>query len=421
MVGFIKKALGKIGGKRFGDYTSQTLAMRSDDVNDRIALAKNADTNKEILYYLAEKDPEPQVRKAVVENKSLPIHASSVLAADNSEDVRMALARRLVDLLPSLTAERHSQLYAFAVDALGTLALDEVLKIRVALSTTLKDYAQTPPKIAGQLARDVERDVSEPVLKFCAALSDEDLLDILKSHTASWVVNAIAGREMISGEVSKAVIDVEDASAGTTLILNEGAEISEQLLHKIVEKSRTVPDWQKPTASRKNLPVEMAKELVSFADSAVRDILMSRSDFDEDMIEEISEVFQRRLAFMSEEDSDNKSVDERVADMKTSGNLNEKAISDAMAARDREFLACAMADLAGTDQENVAKILSMQAAKPIVALCWKARLSMRLALQMQKDVAHIQPKDLVYPKDGTDYPLSEDELVWQLDFLGIPI
>ena len=43
-------------------------------------------------------------------------------------------------------------------------------------------------RLAGLLARDVERDVSEPILRFCAALSDRDLLDILKSHPASWVV-----------------------------------------------------------------------------------------------------------------------------------------------------------------------------------------------------------------------------------------
>jgi hypothetical protein len=44
---------------------------------------------------------------------------------------------------------------------------------------------------------------------------------------------------------------------------------------------------------------------------------------------------------------------------------------------------------------------------------------MRMALKLQKDMGHVQPKELIYPRDGTDYPLSEDDLNWQLDFLGL--
>jgi len=420
MVGFIKK-LG-LGGKSKAsreDYGAQIEAMRSDNVKDRMKLAKSSDTSKEVLYYLAEKDPDEAVRKAVAANKALPVQASQFLAKDDSEDVRLALARRLVDLLPQLSADKHSQLYAFAVEALGTLALDEVLKIRLALSSTLKDHAHTPPKVAGQLARDLERDVSEPILRFCTALSDEDLLDILKEHNAPWVVNAIAGRDNVSGSVSKAVIDIEDEPAGTTLITNEGADISTDLLHTIVEKSRHITEWQKPTACRKNLPSEIAMELASFADSVVRDILLSRSDFDQEMIDEISEVFKRRYAFMTDEDAQVKSAAERVKEMVKAKTLNDQVISDAMAARDYDFLNHALAHMARTDAENVKKVLEMKAPKPLVALCWKAALPMRVAFQMQKDIGHVQPKDLIYPKDGTDYPLTKDELNWQLDFLNI--
>jgi hypothetical protein len=90
-----------------------------------------------------------------------------------------------------------------------------------------------------------------------------------------------------------------------------------------------------------------------------------------------------------------------------------------MAARDREFLNHAVAKLAKIRPSQADQILSMQAPKPIVALCWKADLSMRLAFQVQKEIGHIQPKELIYPKDGSDYPLSEEDLEWQLEFLDI--
>lgn len=417
MVNIFTKFFGSALGKGRKTYEEQKDALRSANVQKRLEMAKSTWTNKEILYYLAEKDPEASVRKAVLNNKSLPVQASTVLAKDVDQDVRLTLAGRLVDLLPEASRDEQSQMYAFVVQALGTLALDEVLKVRVALSSTLKDHAHTPPKIAGQLARDVEQQVSEPILRFCAALSDTDLMDILKSHPASWVIEAIAERPEVSSKVSKAVIDSRDKYGGKALISNEGAELEDDLLLEIVEIARSMPEWQKPMAVRKALPKEVAKELAEFVDASVRELLLARGDFDEMETEEIAAVFRRRVDFA--EDADEETPQQRLKRLVKDKNLNEEIISDALAMRDREFAALALAQLAQVTPEQVLKIFDMQAAKPIVALAWKAGLSMRLALQLQKDAAHVPPREIIYPKGGTDYPMSEDALIWQLEFLGL--
>ncbi len=401
------------------EYLKQKDIAATGSSRKRMSLAKNSSTNREILYFLAEKDPEPSIRRAVIENKSMPIQLSPILATDEDKDVRLALARRLIGLLPDLSEDKQSQLYAFAVQALGTLALDEVLKIRKALSSTLKDHAHTPPKIAGQLARDIEREVSEPILKFCAALSDEDLLDILKSHPDSWAIEAIAGREYVSEDISGAVINTEDKPGGKALLENEGANITESLLHIIVEKARFCPEWQKPMALRKTLPEDIAKDLAEFVDASVRDLLLNRDDFDGEMMEDIAKIFRRRVDFISENEDETLSATERLSAMVKEGTLNEETISDAMAMRDEEFVCTALAYLGKTDFETIRKIFDVSAPKPIVALCWHAGLSMRMALQLQKDIGQVQPRDLLYPKDGEDYPLTEDELNWQLEFLGL--
>lgn len=400
------------------DYNGQAETLKSADIKERLYLAGNSQTHKEILYYLAEKDPSPDVRKAVIQNESMPVHASDILARDNDVDVRLTLAARLVDLLPDLSKDKQSQLYAFAVQALGTLALDEVLKIRLALSATLKDHAHTPPKIAGQLARDVEREVSEPILRFCAALTDEDLLDILKSHPADWVIVAVAERPQISAPISEAVIETDSVSGGTHLINNAGASLCENTLHNIVEKARTLPEWQKPIATRAKLPKNIAAALADFVDSSVRDILLARDDFDAATSEEIAAIFRRRLDFADEEKRiDN--VEERLKNAIKENRLNEETISDAVAMRDKEFVSAAIAHLIKGNTEDVSKILSMKAPKPIISLTWHAGLSMRLALQLQKEICFIPPKELIYPRNGTDYPLTLEELEWQTDFLGL--
>ena len=398
-------------------YEEQRDALASANVRERMSLASDSKTNREILYYLAEKDPSAKVRKAVAQNTSMPVQVSTVLAADDDSDVRLALAARLVDLLPDVSEGKQSQLYAFVVQSLGTLALDEVLKIRVALSSTLKDHAHTPPKIAGQLARDVEQQVSEPILRFCSALSNADLLDILKSHPASWVIEAIASREEVSEEVSEAVIETRDKYGGATLIGNESATITESLLHKIVEIARGLPEWQKPIAVRKSLPKSIAKDLAEFVDASVRELLMTRGDFDENETEEIAAVFRRRVDLADEIELENPA--KRLKRLIKEDALTADIISDALAMRHRDFVAGAIAHMAKTTPKKVIEIFDMKSPKPVIALCWKAGLPMRLALQIQKDAAFVPPLEIIYPKGGTDYPMSEEDLNWQLEFLGL--
>lgn len=406
-------------GGAAGDGEKRTA--RSGTLLGRMILARGTKTSQEILYYMAEHDPDPRVRRAVARNKSTPVQASMVLAGDADIDVRLALAGRLVDLLPGLSADRHSQLYAYVVQALGTLALDEVLKVRKALASTLRDHVHAPPKVAGQLARDVERAVAEPMLKFCAAISDDDLMDILRQHPAGWVVDAIAGRAHVSAAISQAVIDADHIPAGTILIGNEGAQIGESLLQNIVSRAREYPEWHEPLAVRKSLSPAMAKILAEFVDDRVRNLLIIRADFDEADSREIAQVVRRRIEF--EEEVVEKAADEtpaqRVNKLVRAGTLNETALSDALAMRDREFAVLALAAMTGSTASDIQKVFQMRAAKPVCAMAWKAGLSMRMALRLQQEMAQIPLKELLYPKGGTDYPMTRDEIQWQLDFLDL--
>jgi uncharacterized protein (DUF2336 family) len=386
----------------------------------RRRLAHRPETSKEILYYLAQNDADPKVRLAVAKNINLPVQAAGVLSKDKSINVRLALANRLVRLLPDLDPDRQSQLYAYAVQALATLALDEVIKIRIALSSTLKDHAHAPAKVVGQLARDLERQVSEPILRFCAALADEDLIEILNGHPSAWVLSAVAGRSRLNAPISHAVLASYDLPAGEVLLSNAGAEVALDALQMIIERARAHPEWQLPIAKHKKLPADMVRSLAEFADASVRDTLLARDDFDQDMAKEISAVFSRRLEFAAEQAShEGEAPAKRVKREARIGELDEDKISDALAMRDNDFVYAALALRLKTDTADIQKIFDVKAPKSIVAICWKAGLSMRFALQLQQELGRVQPQDLLYPKGGTDYPLTKQEMEWQLDFLGL--
>jgi uncharacterized protein (DUF2336 family) len=397
-------------------YAQERQVAEHGDVGTRIVLARSAQTHLEVLYYLAEHDPDPAVRRAVAANPCAPYQASPILSRDKDGDVRYALAERLVRLLPDLTRDRHAQLYSFAVQVLGTLALDEVLKVRLALSTALKDRADAPPMIVGVLARDAERAVSEPILRFCTALADDDLLDILKKYPASWVVQAVGHRPTVSAPVAGAVIKTGDETAGAVLLANKGAIITPALLNDIVEQSRDFPSWQRGAATHIALTPKMARALATFIEPSLHDFLIARADFTPELRDEIISVVGRRVEFAATEHDDARS---RVLAAQKNGHLTEDVMMDALAMRDNDFVIEALAVLVGTDCSTIKHLLIMKTPKPIIAVCWKAGFSMRLALAVQRDVARLDSQDMIYARGGTNYPLTEQEMTWQLNFHGL--
>jgi hypothetical protein len=49
-------------------------------------------------------------------------------------------------------------------------------------------------------------------------------------------------------------------------------------------------------------------------------------------------------------------------------------------------------------------------------VAWKADLPMRLATDLQSKLAGISNGDLINPRNGFDYPMSDDELASELAF-----
>lgn len=412
--------LGKPTEKDSPQYKKEREQARSDDPKVRKKLATKAKTRPEILYYLAGDDDEA-VRRAVAKNKSTPMKADVLLAQDKSVDVRMVLAKRLMDLLPNVSLDEHSQLYSFTVGALATLARDEVLKIRLALSSTLKDKVYTPNVIASRLAKDAEQEVAEPILRFCVALSDEDLLEIIADHPSSWVLTAIADRDQVNESVTDAIIETENEGAGSVLIQNEGAKFFPQTLEMVVEKASEITAWQESLVKRKSLPVQLARELANFVDLSLFRYLEKRSDFDKQTREEIVSVVRRRIEFENAIGGqvDKNNLHNQVFSLYKEGRLKDELIGDALSWRQFDFVYASLAVLTKSPEEIIRKIIESKKAKPIVALCWGAGLSMRTAVKIQTDLALVPRQEVVLARGGTDYPLEEKELIWQLDFLGL--
>jgi uncharacterized protein (DUF2336 family) len=390
--------------------------LKNPDPKQRRAIAARKDAPADVLFALAA-DPVPAVRQALAGNSSAPAIISPILAHDDDVDVRGALLRRLVKLLPDLSADMHDEIYKSTLAALETLAHDQVAKVREALSTTLKDVAFAPPSVVKCLAADIEEKVAAPILQLCQMLSDEDLLEIIAKQKGPWALAAIAGRARLSGAVSNAIVDSGDVRAGAILLDNKGAIIEDTTLAHMVEQSATIREWQAKLARRPGLPRLLAVRLAEFVDESVRRLLEKRNDFDPDTAREVANVTRRRLDY-AETATAKESPEARAKRMQLSGELTEESLLDAISWKDRDFVIAALALLAKLPGKMIGEMLETKNGKLITALSWRAKLSMRFAMQLQSQLAGVPSRDVVIARGGTQYPMTEDEMRWQLEFVG---
>jgi len=398
-------------------YDIERERAKSKSVKDRLDLAKNPQTHLEILYYLSD-DQDKKVRRAVAGNPSTPVHVSEALATDEDVDVKIALIKRLSELLPDLSQDQYAHLYAFAAQALGILALDEVLKVRLALSSALKDELYAPPEVAAQLARDLERQVSEPILKFCTAVSDDVLVDILTQHPQNWVVEAIAARVGLGEGVSTAVIETNQTHAGKILIENKTAKLTDEAIDDILRQAPEKPEWHKPLALQSHLPARVMRQIIMFVDSSIQKLIFERTDMDQDTRDELMDTVNRRVNFLVDEKGERVTPREKVALLDKQKELNDDSIKDALALREYDFVYAALSHKSGLTEDIVKKMINTGSAKAVTAIVWASKMKMRTSLEIQKTLAKIPPRELMYPKNGDEYPMSDSDLKWQVDFFS---
>ena len=401
------------------DYETSKQMAQSEDSTVRAQVATRQDVRPELLYYLAI-DPAVEVRREVAANPTAPSQASAVLARDSDESVRRLLAAKLARLLPDLSQEAQSQLFQLTVRTLEQLAHDQAVGVRQALATSLKDVACAPPELCLHLARDVEREVAEPILHYCATLTDKDLLTIIATQPKSWVLSAIARREGVSGPVSAALYRTGDINASTALLDNSGALIPERELSGMVESAVQRAAWQEPLAKRPRLPGKLAVRLAEFVDQHVLTILRQRRDLDAETAAEVVSVARRRMDFIDQR-NEGETAEQRARRLFTIGQLDESAISDALSWSDMVFVKLGLALLAGIDPATVEDIIAAQSPKGVTALAWRAGLGMRCAMQLQSRAANIPPRMLLNARNGFDYPLTPVEMTWQLEFYGVKL
>ncbi len=402
-------------------YEDARDALETHAVQVRRELAKRTDAEPEMLYYLAG-DEMAEVRRSVAANPSTPQQANKFLATDVDDEVRCELAQKIARLVPGLDSIEQSRIRDLAIEVLETLAQDHLPRVRQIIAEEIKSTRNVPPNIVKRLARDLEAIVAAPVLEYSPLLSDEDLIEIVAGGSAKGALEAVARRRGLSAPVADAVVATLDVPAVAALLANASAQIREDTLDRIISNAEGIESWHKPLVLRPELSLRAVRRIAGFVAFSLLEILQKRTDLDDDTTTELRTRVRARIAHenLAHDAADQARVAaEAIAEALSQGKLNDDFVQEAADRGDRELVVQALGALTNMPPFVIERVLASKSGKAIVAICWKARLTMRVCLKIQSNVLRLQARDLVLPRNGVDFPLTEEEMGWHLGFFGI--
>ena len=398
--------------------------MDTDEAK-RVRLGASKTTSPEVLRSLAT-DPSITVRASLALNPALPEQVIAILEGDTDARVRAILGRKLAPLTATIPDETRQRVQKDAVASLTAMVAEAALRVRVSIAEAVRDMPEGPRDIVLRLAQDPAVMVCEPVILFSPMLTQEDLAALIASGPPSSTILAVASRPRIGPAVSDAIVEVADPEAIRALLCNQTAQIREATLDALVAQSEHHTGWQEPLVRRPQLSPRAQRMLAEIVTGHLLETLAARADLDPKVGDTLRAAMGAQTpagAFSSR--SGGATRDPRTAlaqaeTLKRSGRLDDYAIVEALRTNEMISAKAMLAVKAGVALPVVERACDLRSAKAIVSLAWKAGLSPQTAVILQTMLGYLPAAQTLRPGKVDGFPLSEDEMRWQLTFLGAP-
>lgn len=276
------------------------------------------------------------------------------LLQDPNEENRADAAVKVADTFAS--ADLSDTERAIAKDIFRAMVRDAAVRVRQALSESLKENPDVPHDVARSLAKDVE-DVALPVIEKSSVLTDEDLIEIVRTRGAA-LQQAVAGREAVSEDVADALVDTRDENVVATLVANEGADIAGGTYDKVLDAFKDSDMVKTPLVQRGELPISVAERLVTMVSERLREHIMTHHEISSGMAADLLLASRERATVSLLDGSETETtVAELVDQLQRNGRLTPTLIVRALCMGDTTFFEAALAALADIPTANAYKLV----------------------------------------------------------------
>ncbi|MPZ09644.1 MAG: DUF2336 domain-containing protein [Kiloniellaceae bacterium] len=300
------------------------------------------------------------------------------LVADPSSDVRAETTAKIAAQYdrkyPRMTAAERK----LAEEIFRKLAGDADVLVREALSANLRATPDLPHDLALALAKDVDS-VSLPILKYSEVLTDDDLIEIVRGKDAAAKQVAIAQRSKVSVAVADALIGTGNETAVARLVANEGAELTEGALERVLSDYNASEAVAESFSRRPSLPPAISEHLVSAMAKKLQSYLVNKHDLPADAAANlILQTRERATVSLLSRNATGNDLEELVFQIHVNGRLTPTLIIRALCVGDMAFFEAAIARLAGVPAKNARKLIHDGGDLGLRSIYEKARMPERL-------------------------------------------
>jgi uncharacterized protein (DUF2336 family) len=389
----------------------------------RVRLAADTSSPAALLLALAA-DKALTVRAAIAMNPAAGGDILGAIVLDPDERIRALLAHRLAMLLPSLTQSQLAPLQAQALATLHILVADEAIRVRAAIADVVKEMSDIPHELVLQLAHDIAVAVSEPVIRLSPLLNTEDLLALVSQPVSPATLISVARRPYLAGQVADTIAASCDVAAIAALLDNRSAAINETTLDRLIDRAAEHTDWQTKLVRWPSLSAAATRALAEFVVDDALGELSRRTDLPPGLADRIASKLTPVLtagpsasASLRPRAPSLLEAIEAAQALAKAGQLTEDATM--AAARRGEVRSCiAMLSVAAClSASAVERASSLRSSKGLISLIWRAGFSMRCAGMLQTLLLRMPPDSVLHPSPVGGFPLTQEEMRWQVDFL----
>lgn len=313
------------------------------------------------------------------------------LLADPSPNSRTDLAAKLAQQFdsPELSQAEHK----LAEDIIRLMVNDTVLRVRQTLAENLKSSPSLPRDVALSLARDVEA-VAIPLLSVSTVLTPADLVEIVWSGTEA-KSTAIAQRPTVPAVVADALIESGSERAVAALVANEGAELGERSLGRVIDRFGGSEAVQDPLVHRSKLPITIAERLVAVVSERLRQHLVAHHELPAKVASElILQSRERATVALFTGESDEGALDRLVGQLARTGRLTPSLLLRSLCTGDIAFFEMAMSRMANVPLTNARLLIHDAGRLGLKSLYDKAKLppallpACRIAIDVLKETPY---------------------------------
>ncbi len=271
------------------------------------------------------------------------------LVKGKNEEERAIAAHKIcrsIDRGPLSRKERQS-----AEAIMEIMAQDAAELVRRSLAVTLQNSPHLPRHLARKLADDIDS-IAFPVIASSPSLTDDDLIDVVRSGAALRQV-AVAKRNKVSAKVVGVLVAEGREVAVTTALRNNSAQFDTAAFDTALGRFGDSAKVTDAFIDRKVLPVHVAEKLVSLISDEAIGRLVKHHELPPQLAVELAEGARERATIdLIDQAGQTKDMRRFVQQLHLNGRLSPSIILRGLCTGHIRFVEWALAELAAIPHQR---------------------------------------------------------------------